>query len=111
MKKITFYSACMINGKKMKVQRQGYYVKTNENEFGIFKNEYNNFDIIDLKTGLSINYLNDYKLKDFKKDIKLFDNKLNKYKELCKQSYNEHVEDFKKMEIEKEPKDSEKGGF
>lgn len=67
MKKITFYSACMVNGEKMKVQRQGYYIKTDENEFGIFKNEYNDFDIIDLNTGLSINYLNYYKLKDFKK--------------------------------------------
>ena len=105
MKKITFYSACMINNKKTKVKRQGYYVKTDGNEFGIFKNEYNDFDIIDLKTGLSINYLNYYKLKDFKNDIRLFDDKLNKYKELCKQSYNEHVEDFKKMEIEKETKE------
>lgn len=102
MKKITFYSACMVNGEKMKVQRQGYYIKTNKNEFGIFKNEYNDFDIIDLKTGLSINYLNYYKLKDFKNDVKLFDDKLNKYKDLCKQSYNKNVEDFKKMEIEKE---------
>ena len=105
MKKITFYSACMVNDKKMKVKRQGYYIKTEENEFGIFKNEYNDFDIIDLRTGLSINYLNYYKLRDFKNDIKLFDDKLNKYKGLFNQSYNKHVEDFKKMKIEKETKD------
>lgn len=102
MKKITFYSACMVNDKKTKVKRQGYYIKTDENEFGIFKNEYNDFDIIDLRTGLSINYLNYYKLKDFKNDIKLFDDKLNEYKERLKCSYNKHVEDFKKMEIEEE---------
>lgn len=102
MQKITFYSACMVNDKKTKVKRQGYYIKTDENEFGIFRNEYNDFDIIDLRTGLSINYLHYYKLKDFKNDIKLFDDKLNEYKERLKCSYNKHVEDFKKMEIEEE---------
>ena len=107
MQKITFYSACMVNDKKTKVKRQGYYIKTDENEFGIFKNEYNDFDIIDLRTGLSINYLHYYKLKDFKNDIKLFDDKLNEYKKRLTCSYNKHVEDFEKMEIEKETKEGE----
>ena len=47
MKKIIFYSACMVNDKKMKVKRQGYYIKTEENEFGIFKNEYDFINKLD----------------------------------------------------------------
>ena len=92
-----FYTLVMKNNKKQAIKVKGYTIKTNTNLFGIYKNERNDFDIIDLNTGLSVNYLQYYKLKDFKKDIMLFDNKLDNFKKDFSESYNEYVNDFNKM--------------
>lgn len=96
-----FYTLVMENNTKQAIKVKGYIIKTTTNLFGIYKNESNDFDIIDLNTGLSVNYLQYYKLKDFKKDIRLFDNKLNKFKENFNESYNKYVNDFNKI-IERE---------
>ena len=96
-----FYTLVMKNKPKQAIKVKGYIIKTTANLFGIYKNEFNDFDIIDLNTGLSVNYLQYYKLKDFKKDIRLFDNKLNKFKENFNESYNKYVNDFNEI-IERE---------
>lgn len=96
-----FYTLVMENNTKQAIKVKGYIIKTTTNLFGIYKNESNDFDIIDLNTGLSVNYLQYYKLKDFKKDIRLFDNKLNKFKENFNESYNKYVNDFNEI-IERE---------
>lgn len=70
-------------------ERTGRVIETKTNLFGIYKNEYNDYDIIDLNTGLSVNYLNHYRLKDIKANIDKYDEKLNtikgseKYKQAC----------------------------
>ena len=70
-------------------ERTGRVIETKTNLFGIYKNEYNDFDIIDLNTGLSVNYLNYYRLKDIKANIDKYDEKVNSvkqnptYKQLC----------------------------
>lgn len=92
-----FYTLVMKDNKKQAIKVTGYIVKTNTNLFGIYKNEFNDFDIIDLNTGLSVNYLQYYKLKDFRKDIRLFDNKLDNFKKDFSESYNKYVNDFNKM--------------
>lgn len=102
MKKETFYSLCLKSGIKIKVKRTGYIIKTKNNRFGIFKNEFNDFDIIDLTTGLSINFLNYYKLKDFKNNIYKFDKKLQDYKNACPSAYNNHKIVFDKACYESE---------
>lgn len=96
-----FYTLVMKNNTKQAIKVNGYIIKTTTNLFGIYKNEFNDFDIIDLNTGLSVNYLQYYKLKDFKKDIRLFDNKLDNFKKDFSESYNKYVNDFNKM-IERE---------
>lgn len=92
-----FYTLVMKDNKKQAVKVNGYIIKTTTNLFGIYKNEFNDFDIIDLNTGLSVNYLQYYKLKDFRKDIRLFDNKLDNFKKDSSESYNKYVNDFNKM--------------
>ena len=92
-----FYTLVMKNNTKQVIKVKGYTIKTNTNLFGIYKNEFNDFDIIDLNTGLSVNYLKYYKLKDFRKDIRLFDNKLDKFKKDVNELYNKYVNDFNKM--------------
>ena len=92
-----FYTLVMKNNKKQAITVKGYIIKTTTNLFGIYKNERNDFDIIDLNTGLSVNYLQYYKLKDFRKDIRLFDNKLDNFKKDFSESYNEFVNDFNEM--------------
>ena len=73
------------------LERTGRVIETRDNLFGIYKNEYNDFDIIDLNTGLSVNYLNYYRLKDIKAHIKDYDERLNgiklspSYKQLCEE--------------------------
>ena len=62
-------------------ERTGRVIETKTNLFGIYKNEYNDFDIIDLNTGLSVNYLNYYRLKDIKANIDKYDEKLNSFKQ------------------------------
>ncbi len=99
-----FYTLVMMNDKKQAIKIKGYTIETNTNFFGIYKNEYNDFDIIDINTGLSVNYLHYYKLKDFKKDIRLFDNKLNKFKKDFNDTYNKYVNDFKEI-LESEKQD------
>lgn len=96
-----FYTLVMKDNKKQAIEVKGYTIKTNTNLFGIYKNEFNDFDIIDLNTGLSVNYLQYYKLKDFRKDIRLFDNKLDNFKKDFSESYNKYVNDFNEM-IERE---------
>lgn len=72
-------------------ERTGRVIETKTNLFGIYKNEYNDYDIIDLNTGLSVNYLNYYRLKDIKANIDKYDEIVNKaksegydvYKVLC----------------------------
>ena len=92
-----FYTLVMKNNKKQAIKVKGYTIKTTTNLFGIYKNKFNDFDIIDLNTGLSVNYLQYYKLKDFRKDIRLFDNKLDNFKKDFSESYNNYVNDFNKM--------------
>ena len=92
-----FYTLVMKNNTKQAIKVKGYIIKTTTNLFGIYKNEFNDFDIIDLNTGLSVNYLQYYKLKDFRKDIRLFDNKLDNFKKDFSESYNKYVNDFNKM--------------
>lgn len=92
-----FYTLVMKDNKKQAIKVKGYIIKTNTNLFGIYKNEFNDFDIIDLNTGLSVNYLQYYKLKDFRKDIRLFDNKLDNFKKDFSELYNKHVNDFNEM--------------
>ena len=92
-----FYTLVMKNNTKQVIKVKGYIIKTTTNLFGIYKNEFNDFDIIDLNTGLSVNYLYYYKLKDFRKDIRLFDNKLDNFKKDFGESYNKYVNDFNKM--------------
>ena len=92
-----FYTLVMKNNIKQAIKVNGYIIKTTTNLFGIYKNEFNDFDIIDLNTGLSVNYLQYYKLKDFRKDIRLFDNKLDNFKKDFSESYNKYVNDFNKM--------------
>lgn len=92
-----FYTLVMKDNKKQAIKVKGYTIKTTTNLFGIYKNEFNDFDIIDLNTGLSVNYLQYYKLKDFRKDIRLFDNKLDNFKKDFSESYNNYVNDFNKM--------------
>lgn len=71
------------------IERTGRVIETQNNLFGIYKNEYNDYDIIDLNTGLSVNYLKHYKLKDIKANIDKYDEELNSikqsptYKQLC----------------------------
>lgn len=98
MKKEFYTMVCTCNVKKI-IKVEGYIIKTLSNTFGIYKNEYNDFDIIDLQTGLSVNYLNYYRLKDIKQNINLFDDKLNLFKERskkfyeqCKESYTSYLE-------------------
>lgn len=101
MKKTKFYSAvyCPKKEKNGKFQRNGYLLETENNKFGLFKNDFGDFDIIDIDTGLSINFLHYYKLKDFKNDIKKFDDKLNDFKEKNKENYKQLIELFANYEI------------
>lgn len=63
------------------LERTGRVIGTRDNLFGIYKNEYNDYDIIDLNTGMSVNYLKYHKLKDIKAHIKDYDDKLNSIKQ------------------------------
>lgn len=96
-----FYSLCrnIDKGINEKVKRFGYIIETKTNIFGIYKNEYDKFDIIDLKSGLSINYLHFDKLKDFKNKIELFDIKLNDFKDKNKETYKKLCTIFKESEL------------
>ena len=69
------------------LERTGRVIETKANLFGIYKNEYNDYDIIDLNTGLSVNYLNYYRLKDIKANIDKYDEKLNGFKQGCPEKY------------------------
>lgn len=75
-----FYSRVSQGNLVYPLERTGHIIYTNSNMFGIYKNKYNDFDIIDLNTGLSVNYLNLYKLKDIKANINRYDEKLNSIK-------------------------------
>lgn len=92
-----FYTMVLKNNKNFALKVKGYVISTESNNFGIYKDNYNYFNIIDLSTGLSVNYLDYYKLKDFKKDIKLFDDKLNNFKNLCSIAYEKHKKEFNKL--------------
>ena len=92
-----FYTMVQTCNVKKIIKVKGYIIKTLNNTFGIYDNEYNGFDIIDLETGLSVNYLNYYRLKDIKQNIKLFDDKLNNFKNLCSIAYEKHKKEFNKL--------------
>lgn len=96
MKKEFYTMVYTCNVKKI-IKVEGYIIKTSSNIFGIYKNEYNDFDIIDLQTGLSVNYLNYHRLKDIKQNISLFDDKLNNFKNLCSIAYEKHKKEFNKL--------------
>ena len=68
-------------------ERTGRVIATKTNLFGIYKNEYNDYDIIDLNTGLSVNYLNYYRLKDIKANIDKYDERLNSFKQSSPETY------------------------
>ena len=101
MKKDVFYSLCknLDTKENVKIKRQGYILETNSNKFGFYK-KFNKFDIIDLKTGLSINFLRYHRLKDFKNNINLFDDKLNDYKNENADYYNNLCSNFENANIE-----------
>lgn len=92
-----FYTMVQTCNVKKIIKVKGYVIKTLNNTFGIYDNEYNGFDIIDLETGLSVNYLNYYRLKDIKQNINLFDDKLNNFKNLCSIAYEKHKKEFNKL--------------
>ena len=69
------------------LERKGRVIETKTNLFGIYKNDYNDFDIIDLNTGLSVNYLHYYKLKDIKANIDKYDERLNGFKQRSSETY------------------------
>ena len=69
------------------LERTGRVIETKTNLFGIYKNEYNDYDIIDLNTGLSVNYLRHYKLKDIKANIDKYDERLNGFKQSSPETY------------------------
>ena len=89
-----FYTIVQIRNVKKVIKVKGYIIKTLNNTFGIYDNEYNGFDIIDLQTGLSVNYLDYYRLKDIKQNINLFDDKLNLFKERSKEFYEQCKESY-----------------
>lgn len=70
MKKGSFYSMMMKNNKTNLVKHQGYLIQTDNNNFGIYKSEWGMYELIDLKTGLSVNHVSHkiYILQD-EKDI------------------------------------------
>ena len=77
-----FYSKVRtLTGEIKPLERTGRVIETHDNLFGIYKNKYNDYDIIDLNTGLSVKYPNYYKLKDIKANIKTYDETLNTMKE------------------------------
>lgn len=76
------------------LERTGRVIETKTNRFGIYKNEYNDFDIIDLNTGLSVNYLKHYKLKDIKAHIKDYDERLNSLKQSSPETYKQLCDEW-----------------
>lgn len=76
------------------LERTGRVIETKTNLFGIYKNEYNDYDIIDLNTGLSVNYLNHYRLKDIKAHIKDYDDKLEALKQGSPNVYKQAQEEW-----------------
>ena len=83
-----FYSKVNTIGVGIKpLERTGRVIETKTNLFGIYKNEYNDYDIIDLNTGLSVNYLHYYRLKDIKANIDKYDEKLNAFKQSSPETY------------------------
>ncbi len=93
-----FYTR-VLNAKKEQeaIEVAGYIIVTDKNRFGFYKNQRRNFDIIDLGTGLSINYLRYFRLRDLKEDLNLFEEKLEGAKEKNATWYNEQVEIFNKL--------------
>ena len=83
-----FYSKVNTMGVGIRpLERTRRVIKTKTNLVGIYKNEYNDYDIIDLNTGLSVNYLNYYRLKDIKANIDKYDEKLNGFKQSSPETY------------------------
>ena len=76
------------------IERTGRVIETQNNLFGIYKNEYNDYDIIDLNTGMSVNYLNYYRLKDIKAHIKDYDDKLEALKQRTPKVYKQACEEW-----------------
>lgn len=76
------------------MERTGRVIETKTNLFGIYKNEYNDYDIIDLNTGLSVNYLNYYRLKDIKANIDKYDEKLNSFKQSSSEKYKQLCDEW-----------------
>lgn len=76
------------------MERTGRVIETKTNLFGIYKNEYNDYDIIDLNTGLSVNYLNYYRLKDIKANIDKYDEKLNSLKQRSPKVYKQACDEW-----------------
>ena len=76
------------------IERTGRVIETKTNLFGIYKNEYNDYDIIDLNTGLSVNYLHYYRLKDIKANIDKYDEKLNGLKQSSHETYKQLCDEW-----------------
>ena len=76
------------------LERTGRVIETKTNLFGIYKNEYNDYDIIDLNTGLSVNYLHYYRLKDIKAHIKDYDDKLEALKQSSPKVYKQACDEW-----------------
>ena len=76
------------------LERTGRVIETKTNLFGIYKNDYNDFDIIDLNTGLSVNYLNYYRLKDIKANIDKYDERLNGLKQRSPKVYKQACDEW-----------------
>lgn len=96
MKKGLFYSMMMKNNKPNLVKHQGYLIQTDNNNFGIYKNEWDTYELIDLKTGLSINDVNPKRLKDIKELLAKYDTQLTAYKTNFANIYNAYVENYER---------------
>lgn len=90
-----FYSKVYTYGVGIEpIERTGRVIETDSNLFGIYKNEYNDYDIIDLNTGLSVNYLHYYRLKDIKAHIDKYDEKLNGFKQSSPKVYKQACDEW-----------------
>lgn len=104
MKKGLFYSMMMKNNKPSLVKHQGYLIQTDNNNFGIYKSEWNTYELIDVKTGLSINHVSHKRIKEIKEFLAKYDAQLSAYKTNFETTYKTYVENYEreKEKIENE---------
>ena len=96
MKKGLFYSMMMKNNKPNLVKHQGYLIQTDNNNFGIYKSEWGMYELIDLKTGLSVNHVSHKRIKEIKELLTKYDTQLTAYKTNFTNIYNTYVENYER---------------